>query len=226
MSSWLVESFAVLVKDARCELRTRVAISAMLLFGLTVLVTVSYAIGPFRFAEADRPLVLSALLWIVVLFSSMASLDRSFVHEEETGTALMLRLAARPTAVWAGKLAFNLLLLLALMVLIVPLYSILMGFRVAAGGLFVAILLVGGYGLAVTTTIVAAMIARAMASGTLFTVLSLPLLLPLLIAVIQGTTAAAAGDPAGAVASLRALVGLGGAMTIVSVWLFPVVWDE
>jgi heme exporter protein B len=70
------------------------------------------------------------------------------------------------------------------------------------------------------------MIARARTSGTLFTVLSLPLLLPLLIAAIQGSTAAASGDHEAAVASLKALIGLGGAMTVVSVWLFPVVWDE
>ena len=226
MSSLLTESLAVLTKDARTELRTRVAVSCMLLFAVTVLVTVSYAIGPFRFAAGDRPLVLSALLWIVVLFSSMASLDRSFVHEEESGTAPTLRLAARPSAVWAGKLGFNLLLLLVLLVIIVPLYMILMGFEVAAPGLFILVLLCGGFALAVTTTIVAAMIARAAASGTLFAVLSLPLLLPLLISAIQGTTAAAAGDLAAAVASLQTLTGLGGAMFVASAWLFPVVWHE
>ncbi len=55
------------------------------------------------------------------------------------------------------------------------------------------ILVLGGYTLAVITTIVAAIIARALTRGALFSVLSLPLLLPLLIFLIQGTAGAADG---------------------------------
>ena len=75
-----------------------------------------------------------------------------------------------------------------------------------------------------TTTLVAAMIARAHAGGVLFTVLSLPLLLPLLIFLIQGTSGAVVGNVVQVTESIRATVALGGALTVVSVWLFPVVW--
>ncbi len=101
MSSSLAEVAAVFVKDLRAEFRTRVALNAVGLFALTTLAAVAYTIGPFRLAPDDRPFLLSALLWIVLFFAAMAGLDRSFVKEEETHTAPLLRLAAAPAA-WCG----------------------------------------------------------------------------------------------------------------------------
>jgi hypothetical protein len=57
-------------------------------------------------------------------------------------------------------------------------------------------------------------------------VLALPLLLALLVFLIQGTTATAEGSVAAVDASLRAVVSLGGAMTVVSAMLFPLVWND
>lgn len=224
MWRWLAETAAVTGKDLRAELRTRVALSTVGLFALTTLAAVSYAVGPYRISAEDRPFLLSALLWIVLLFASMAGLDRTFVKEEENRTAPLLRLSATPLAVFAGKLLFNLALLYALTAVIVPLYSALMGFSVALPGRLVLLLLAGGFSLAVITTTVAAIIARATTRGSLFTVLSLPLLLPLLIFLIQGTRGAAEGDLEAVADALRAVVSLGGVMTVVAAALFPAVW--
>jgi heme exporter protein B len=226
MSRLLAEAMAVMAKDLRTEFRTRVALNALGLFALTVLAAVSYTVGPYRITADDRPFLLAVLLWIVIFFAALAGLDRSFVKEEESHTAPLLRLAASPTAVWLGKLAFNLILIYLLMVILVPLYCILMGFRVLLVGDFILILIVGGFALAVTTTIVAAIIARALTRGALFSVLSLPLLLPLLIFLIQGTAATADGSEATVANALRAVLSMGGIMTIVSAVLFPVVWSE
>jgi len=65
-----------------------------------------------------------------------------------------------------------------------------------------------------------------MTRGALFTVLTVPLLLPLLIFAIQGTSAVAGGTLETVRSSLRAIVSLGGVMTVVSVLLFPVVWHD
>jgi heme exporter protein B len=221
-----VEVLAVTAKDLRAEFRTRVALNSLGLFALTTLVAVAYAIGPFRIDPESRPFLLSVLLWIVVFFAAMAGLDRSFVKEEEGHTAPLLRLSASPLVVWAGKLLYNLVLLYVLMALLVPLFSVLMAFRVEIAGWWLLLLVAGGYALAVTATIVAAIIARAMSRGALFSVLSLPLLLPLLIVLIQGTAAAAEGDLETTISSLRAVVSIGGVMTVVSAMLFPFVWGD
>ncbi|MCD4747811.1 MAG: heme exporter protein CcmB [Thermoanaerobaculales bacterium] len=227
MSSLLAEALAVAAKDLRTEFRTRVALNALGLFALTTLAAVSYTIGPYRIAEADRPYLLSALLWVVILFASLAGLDRTFVKEEESHTAPLLRLSAGPHAVWLGKLLFNLGLLAALMVILVPLFIVLMGLPLVLHfGWLVAVLAAGGFALAVITTIVAAIIARAMTRGALFAVLSLPLLLPLVIFAIQGTAGVASGEIEIVHQSLRAMISFGGIMVVVSAALFPVIWGE
>jgi heme exporter protein B len=226
VSRLLAEAMAVAAKDLRTEFRTRVALNALGLFALTVLAAVSYTVGPYRITAEDRPFLLAVLLWIVIFFAALAGLDRSFVKEEESHTAPLLRLAASPTAVWLGKLGFNLILIYLLMAILVPLFCILMGYKIMLVGGFVLILVVGGYALAVITTIVAAIIARAMTRGALFSVLSLPLLLPLLIFLIQGTAGASVGTSETVANALRAVLSMGGIMTIVSAMLFPVVWSD
>jgi heme exporter protein B len=89
------------------------------------------------------------------------------------------------------------------------------------------VLLCGAVALAATSTIVAAIIARASGSATLFAILTLPLVLPLLVIVIQGTRAAAgSAELAAVVPALRGIVSLAGVTLITSVYLFPVVWHD
>lgn len=226
MWRWLTEAWAITAKDLRCEFRTRVALSSLGLFAVTTLIAVAYSVGPFRIAAEDRPFLLAVLLWIVVFFAALAGLDRSFVKEEEGHTAPLLRLSASPQVVFAGKLLFNVVLLALLLAVLVPLYCVLMAYQIQLLGWFVALLVAGGYTLAAESTIVAAIIARARGRGALFPVLALPLLLALLIFLIQGTTACAEGAVEAVESSLRAVLSLGGAMTVVSVMLFPVVWND
>jgi heme exporter protein B len=227
VSTLLAEALAVARKDLRTEFRTRVSLNSLGLFALTTLAAVSYTIGPYRIAEEDRPFLLSALLWVVILFAALAGLDRVFVKEEESHTAALLRLSARPHSVWLGKLLFNLGLIAVLMAILVPLFAVLMGMPVELGPAWLAaVLAAGGFSLAVVTTIVAAIISRAITRGALFAVLSLPLVLPVLIFAIQGTAGVAGGDLDVVRQSLRAMISFGGVMTVVSAVLFPVIWNE
>jgi heme exporter protein B len=221
------ESLAVLAKELKSELRSRVALNAVGLFGLTTLIAVAYQIGPYQIQEQDRPHLLSALLWVILFFAATSGLSRVFVKEEDAHTAKTLRLAGRPVAVLAGKFLFNLLLLVALYAFIVPLYCALMSYSVKGVAGLVLVLAAGAVALAATSTMVAAIIARASGATTLFAILSVPLVLPLLVMLIQGTRAAAAGAALAAVLpALRGIVSLGGATLIISVYLFPVVWHD
>ena len=63
--------------------------------------------------------------------------------------------------------------------------------------LLAAALAAGGYGLAVGSTLVAAMVAQARSKSALFAVLLLPVLVPGLFFAVQLTRAAVAGEAAG-----------------------------
>lgn len=214
-------------KEVRSELRSRVAVNAIGLFGLTTLVAVAYQIGPYQIHEHDRPHLLAALLWIILFFSALSGLQRVFVKEEDAHTAKTLRLAARPLAVWGGKLLFNVSLLGALEAILVPLYCILMGMTVQGPVPFVALLAAGCVAMAATATIIAAIIARASGSGTLFAILAVPLMLPLLVMLISGTRMAMTSPKwSDILPALHGVGALAGVTLVASVCLFPVVWHD
>jgi len=218
---------AVLAKELRVELRSRVALNAVGLFALAILIAVSYQIGPYTISPAERPFLLSALLWIILFFAASSGLPRVFVKEEDSQTAKTLRLASRPMAVFGGKLLFNLLLLVVMKALIVPLFCLLMGFEIAGVAGLMLLMATGAFSLAAATTLVAAIISRSSGSSTLFVVLTVPLVLPLLVVLIQGTRAAATTPPLTAVLpSLLPALSLGMATLLASAFLFPVVWHD
>ena len=112
--------WAVCAKDARQELRRRIATLAVLFFAATALALISYAIGPFGLPEADRPALQAALLWIILFFAAATGLPRAFVREEETGTGLALRKTLSGSLVLAGKTLFNFGLFLAIAAVVIP----------------------------------------------------------------------------------------------------------
>jgi len=221
--AWLAEAGAVFVKDWRTELRTRHALHTLLLFAVTTLVTVSLALGPMGVASSERVAVLPALLWVIVLFAAAAGLPRGFVHEEETHTAIALRLAGTPSAIFCGKALYSASLLLALEALLAPLYVAVMQLPIAQPALLLAALGLGGLGLAIASTLLAAIVAQAQGRAALFPILAFPVLLPLLLLAVELTRGAVAGGVGDAVLTNLALYDA--TMAVAGLMLFPLVWN-
>lgn len=220
---WLSRALAVLRKDLRLEFRARYAYSALVMFALTTLSTISFSLGG-SMADTD---VAAALLWMILFFSAMTGLARTFIQEEEAGTVLALKMAADPEPVFLGKYLFNTVLLFSLTVLIVPLYLLMSNLSVANVRGFLATVLLGVLGLAGAGTILAAIAARAAAKGSVMTVLSFPILLPLLISAISATrTAFAGGLPESMMTDLGLLFFYNGIVLAASFLLFEYVWNE
>ena len=125
----------------------------------------------------------------------MSGLARAFVSEEERGTSLLLHLIAAPSTIFSGKLLFNLILVFCMNIIIAILYAGLFdAFIIRNFALFVVSFILGNIGLAVASTISAAIISKAGAKGTLYPVLSFPSLLPLILTSVQLTLYANQGS--------------------------------
>lgn len=221
----MTKLLAVLKKDLRCEFRTRYALNAILLFGVTTLTVVSFSIGQ----KSLQPAVYAALLWIILFFSAMSGLAQVFIREEETKTATVLKLTADPTAIYLGKLLFNLILLLILEIIIAPLFLVFTDAVVSEPLLFILILFLGAVSLAGATTLIAAIISKAGVKNALFAVLAFPILLPLLIGAIKATTAVFSTRASGFASisgEIQLLFGYAVVMITASLLLFEFVWDE
>ena len=214
----------VFLKDLRSELRTRYALNALMMFVLTTLSIILFSIGN----ENVAPEVLSGVLWVIIFFSSMSGLSRTFVSEEERGTVMTLQLLARPLQIYYGKLLFNTVLMFLINILAVALYLVFIGgFTVRSYDIFAVTIFLGTLGLASAATIIAAIIAKANNKGTLFPVLSFPILLPLMLTVINATRRAVEGAPlVEAVSEFQVLVSYIIVMVTVSYIVFDYIWKD
>ena len=220
--SWAAETKAILKKELRSEFRRRWSSGLLVLFGLITVFVVSFSLK----TSPLTPGILSTFFWVTLFFASTAGLARSFLKEEETKTVLALRLLARPSAVFWGKLFFNLFLLFFLELILVPLFFLWLNVSGTNLSSFFFILFLGTLGLVAGTTLTAAIVAKAESKGVLFAILSFPILAPLLIFAMAGSKAAFAGGgweeistPVKTLISYTAVMGAGSSI------LFDFIWE-
>ncbi|GAB4325535.1 MAG: heme exporter protein CcmB [Candidatus Zixiibacteriota bacterium] len=222
-SSLVAKVWAVFEKDTRSEYRTRYAVNTLLLFALVTLTALSFATGGIGLT----PLLAAVFFWIIVFFSALSSLAQTFVKEVETKTATFLKLTAPDDAVFFGKWGFNLLLILLLEIVLTPLFMIMLNIEVLRWEVWAGALLLGALGLVSTSTLIGALIAAAGVRGALFSVLSFPVLLPLLIVLIRATEVAFGGGLEQGLGDSFAVLGAYAVITTTAGWLlFPFVWRE
>jgi heme exporter protein B len=216
---------ALFSKDVRSELRTRYALNALLMFVVTAVATILFALR----SDVPSPTVLSGMYWVVVFFTAMSSLSRIFVSEEERGTTMTLQLVASPSTVYFGKLFFNTALTVSLTLAVTVLYTLVFSefFIIRTASIFFVTVFLGSLGFASAATILAAIVAKANTRGTLYPVLSFPILIVLLMTVMNATARALEGEAfSEAMGDFQILVGYILAMTGGSYMLFDYVWKD
>ncbi|MCC5914957.1 MAG: heme exporter protein CcmB [Balneolaceae bacterium] len=216
-------ALTILKKEILQELRTKYAINTILAFTGAALLLVLFTLR----ADQLDPTPRSGLVWIIILFAAMTGMMRSFVQETEKKTWNLLQLNTYPSEVYWGKFSYNFLFLLLLHLFTFLFYMIMMNLTVVSPGYFIASILFGAGGLASVTTLTSAMIAQADRKGAVFSVLCIPLLVPLLMILTQTTRAALIEGGEGAdINDLFALVGYCGVTISAGVLLFDYIWDE
>jgi heme exporter protein B len=217
---------AVFARELRQELRRRTSLSAVLFFAAAGLTLISFAITTLAVAPADRAKLDAGMLWILLFFSAASGLPRSFVREEETGTALALRKIAAGEAVLFGKFLFNFLLFLAICAVAAPLLALLQSWPIASPWAFAVTLVLSGLGLSLVSTFLSAIVSRAGQKDLLFVLTAFPLVLPLLLPAVEATARASlAASGEGLWAYWRALVAYDGIVACGAFVLMGFVWE-
>jgi heme exporter protein B len=222
MLSVLRKIYWILCKEMKSEYRSREAIGALLLFSLTTLSVVSMTIGN----EHLSPSFLAVLFWIILFFSAMAGLSRVFLQEQSSGTIYTLRLYGGAQPVLFGKFLYNFLLLNLLSLFLLPLFLVFLNVEIYHPSLLLLIILAGNTGMAMITTLLASLLVQAQGQGALFTIVSFPILLPILLFCIKLTTVVFLPD---AVDTLQPLAFLGVydlVMMGISSILFDYIWCD
>lgn len=165
-------------KEARQEWRKPYALSGVLVQMLaTVFVT-------FLSVKILRPPVWNALFWVVLLFTLIHAVARSFIQESK-GQMLYYHQLVHPVALILAKLIYNALLSLLLSLLSLMVYSLLLGAVAENWSAFLLVVLLFSVGLSSIFTMVSAIAAKASNSHLLMPVLSIPLTVPLMLVSIH-----------------------------------------
>jgi len=177
---------AVLWKDVRIELRTKEIFASSFLFALLVLVVFNFTL----FLKPQEALRLGpGFLWIAFVFAGILGLNRSFALEkEESCTHGLLVSPADKGALFLGKLLANTVFMLAMEVVLLPLFAVF--FNVSLGDhplLLLVTLVLGSVGFSSVGTVFSAMAAGTRMREVMLPVLLLPVSIPVVIAAVETT---------------------------------------
>ena len=186
----------LLAKDLRQEFRTREMLTSMGIYALLVIIVYGAALA-LTANGLDIMKMGGGLLWVLIVFTSLLGLGRSFAHEKEQGCmeGIMLVPLDR-SVVFLSKATANILFMLAVEVVTVPLfYFFFMSGEPVAPTLpaIVAPLAVGTIGMAGIGTMLSTITMNTRGKDVMLAVLFIPLIYPLLYACVTATTAAIAG---------------------------------
>jgi heme exporter protein B len=192
-------AFIVLWKDVLTERRSKAALNALLFFSLLLLFIFQFTLG----GDRERlTAALPGLLWLGFVLSGLVGLGRTFLLERENDCwdGLLLTPGDK-SAIYLGKVAGNLLLMLIVEAILLALFALFFNLDVGRALPALSLVLVlGTIGFAAVGTLFAAMTAHVRAREVLFPVLLLPVEVPVLLGSVKATEAALTGEPLSAVA--------------------------
>ncbi len=207
-------------KELLLEWRSRYAINGLLLYAIAC-VFICY----LSFKRID-PLAWNALFWIILLFAAVNAVAKSFMLEKRERFLYYYQVAA-PSAVILSKISYNALLMVLLSGICFFFYSVVLHNPVQDLPYYLLSIFVGAVSLSSVLTMVSGIAAKANNSATLMTVLSFPVMTPVLLLLIRLSKNAMDGlDRSVSTDELLALGAINAIVLAVSLVLFPYLWRD
>jgi heme exporter protein B len=185
MNSFRV-ALAVARKDLRSEWRTRELVPALAQFIILALLIGNFG---FQIDSRNAASIAPGILWLALVFAGLVAFGRTFAAErEQASLEAMLMTPAAPLAIFAGKAAAAVAVLVLCEAVLLPAVSLFFGTPFSLE-LVMAVLL-ATVGMAALGVLFAAIVARARARELLLPLLTLPLWIPIIIAGAQAVQSA------------------------------------
>ena len=178
-------------KDILLELRSRELVISVIVFGLLVVIVFSFAIDP---APGQAEALAPGILWVAFAFAATLAMNRAFVREQEAGAleGLLVSPVSRD-AIFLAKAATSFLFMLLIEAVLLPAYSVMLGFSALSWTLGATILL-ATLGFALIGTLFSALAAQTRSREIMLPVLFFPIVLPVILGAVEATTRAIGGD--------------------------------
>lgn len=210
-------------KDLRLEWRAKDVLNAMAFFALLVVVIFSFAFEPT--AEESR-LIAGGIFWVAFLFAAIVALNQTWARESRHRVLDAYRVSgASPAALFLGKSLGNMVFVVAMEALVTPLFIIFYDLRVLGPLWMLPVLFfLGAWALVVNGTFFAALCLRTRNREVMLPLLLLPVSIPAVIAMVEGTTQALVGGDSG-LTWVKLLAGYDVIFTTVGLLLFGAIFN-
>ncbi len=213
---------ALIEKEIRLEWRQRYALNGMLLYIVST-VFVCYMSFTLK-TKGIEPITWNTLFWIILLFTAVNSITKSFT-QERAGRQLYYYTLASPQGIILSKIIYNIFLLLALSLVGFVVYAGVMENPVQNIGMYLTAIILGAIGFSSTLTMVAGIASKAENTSTLMAVLSFPIILPMLLMLIRLSKNAMDGlEWNTSYDEILTLLGIDAIVIALSYLLFPFLW--
>lgn len=214
------EIIALIKKDLLLEWRQRYAINGVLLHVVSMIFVV------FLSLKIMNAPTWNAIYWLVLLFSSVSAVAKSFIGESK-GQLIYLYGIASPQSIILSKLIYNMVLMVLLIAVSLITYTIVMGNFAQNGLFYVLCILMGGIGFALTFTLISAISSKAANAGSLMPILSFPVIVPIILVAIKASKKAMDGlDTDLIYPDLLVLLSLNMLLFGLAYILFPYLWKD
>lgn len=222
----LAAAWLVMRKDLAIEYRTRTAFLSAVVFAVIALTVFYFAWDQSVVSTSDRA---SGVLWVVLTFSALLGLQRSFgIEEHDRGIDALLVSPISRESVYLGKAMGNLVFLSAIQLVAIPALVLFYNLRVdrplfiVAGIVFLTML-----GIVAIGTLFSAMAVNTRLAELLLPMLSLPFFVPLLMSAAQAGARVFAGRPvAEAMPQLNIVIAFDIVFIIACTLAFPFTLEE
>lgn len=186
MRAYLAAVLAVLWKDFLLEVRAKEVVTPVLVFALLVVITFNFV---FERQSSLVHVVAAGAMWASFTFGGILGLGRTFALERERGGLDGLALCpVGRDAIYLGKLLGSFLFMLAVEAVMLPVLSILFDLPLVLPVLWLVVVL-ATLGFAAVGTVFSALAVNTRAREVLLPVLFFPIVVPVIIAAVESTSA-------------------------------------
>src|SRR5215471_1473364 len=203
---------AIIFKDIAIELRSKESVTAMLMFGILVIVVFMFAVDP----SVDKLLVAPGILWVAFSFAAILGLNRSLAMEMDNDCLQGLLLAPLDRGdLYLGKVVGNFVFTIVAEIIILPVFAVLQHLNFDLKLLWiVGITLLGTLGFVSIGTTLSMISAHTRMKEVILPILQIPMTLPVIISAVTATGMVLSTEP-GAMAGISFPLSLLGVFSIV-----------
>jgi heme exporter protein B len=215
----LKQIFALFKKDLLLEIRQQYTFYGIILYvGATIFVL-------YMAVDFPESRVWNGLFWVIQLFICINAVAKSFLQESR-GRMLYFQALSSPQNFVLAKLLFNSLLMIVMSTLSLGLFMLFLGNPVQKMAEFIGLVILGGWGLSLVFSFLAAIAAKAQQSAAIMAILGFPLIIPQLLMLMKVSNSFFSQSRPEILTAVVLLATIDVMVIVLAIILFPFLWKD